>query len=85
MTESIGWILAAVVAALVAAARLVSKPKKAPQMAQKPPEDVGAAHARDAIETAAQRNMGDIDNALKGDDAVGSLARLANLAQKRRF
>ena len=85
MIDSIGWILAAVAALLVAVSRRLGKPKKRHRIAPEPPPDVGAAHARDAIETAAARNIGEIDDALKGDDAVGSLARLANIAQKRRF
>ena len=85
MIDSIGWILAAVAAVLVAVSRMLGKPKKRHRIAPEPPPDVGATHARDAIETAAARNMGEIDNALKGNDAVDSLARLANIAQTRRF
>lgn len=85
MTETIGWAMAAAAAALVALARVLGKGKKRPTLPAEPPEQVAADHARDAIQNAAQSKMDEIDDALKGDDPTASLARLANLANKRRL
>ena len=79
MTETIGWAMAAAAAALVALARVLGKGKKRPTLPVEPPEQVAADHARDAIQDAAQSKMDEID------DPTASLARLANLANKRRI
>lgn len=84
MIDSIGWVLAAVVAVLVAAARVMGKGRKPPVMPSEPPEQVAATHAREAIEDAAQSKLDDVDDARESDDPAGALADLANRAQRRR-
>ena len=85
MISSMDWALALGAAVLVFLARMLAKSKKPPQMPPEPTESPAATHAREAIETAAQRRIDDVDEALKGDDPTESLARLADLANKRRI
>lgn len=65
--------LAAVVGRFVSAKR-----RKVTRVPTAPPEQVAASHAIDAIETAAQRNLDAIDDALRGDDPAGDVADMAN-------
>ena len=84
MTESLGWVVAAVVGVLAILNRLVAGKRERLEGPTAPPEQVAAPHAQDAIKTAAQRNMDEVDDALEGDDVAGDLARLANRAARRR-
>ena len=85
MTESLGWVVALVVGVLAVVNRLVSKKReKAAKGPTAPPEQIAAAHARDAIKDAAERNMGEINDALQGEDVATKLADIANRAAKRR-
>ena len=70
----------AILAALVAVVgRCVSAKRNArAKVPTGPPDQVAASHARDAIETAAQRNLDAIDDALEGDDPAGDVADMAN-------
>ena len=84
MTETAGWVLAAVAALLVAAARVLKAGVNPPKMPLPPPMAPGASHAREAIEDAARRNVDEINDAETGADPAGQLADLANRAQRRR-
>ena len=84
MTESLGWVVAAVVGVLAILNRLVAGKRERLEGPTAPPEQVAATHAQDAIETAAQRNMDEVDDALEGEDVAGALAKLANRAARRR-
>ena len=76
--------MAVVVAIVAMAARCASGKRRHPAKAVAPLPGPGASHARSAIEDAAQRNVGVIDDALTGPDVAEELARLANRAAKRR-
>ena len=84
MTESLGWVVAAVVGVLAILNRLVTGKRERLEGPPVPPEQVAAPHAQDAIKTAAQRNMDEVDDALEGDDGAGELAKRANRAARRR-
>ena len=79
MVDSLGWAVAILAALVAVVGRFVSaKRRKVTRVPTAPPEQVAASHARDAIETAAQRDMGAIDDALEGDDPAGDVADMAN-------
>ena len=79
MAESLGWAVAILAALAAVVGRCVSaKRRKVTRVPTAPPEQVAASHARDAIETAAQRNLDAIDDALEGDDPAGDVADMAN-------
>ena len=79
MVESIGWAVAILAALVAVVGRCVSNKRNArARTPTAPPDQVAASHARDAIETAAQRDMDAIDDALEGDDPAGDVADLAN-------
>ena len=74
-----------VVGVLAVVNRLVSKKReKAAKGPTAPPEQIAAAHARDAIKDAAERNMSEVDDAMEGEDVATKLSELANRAAKRR-
>ena len=85
MIDSVLWVGAVIVALLLAVSRFArGGDKKAPQPAQKPPEPVGAIHAREVIETALSEETEAIKQAREGDDPARDLAALANMANKAR-
>ena len=85
MIDSVLWVGAVIVALLLAVSRFArGGDKKAPQPAHKPPEPVGAIHAREVIETALSEETEAIKQAREGDDPAGDLAALANMANKAR-
>lgn len=84
MTESLGWVVAAVVGVLAILNRLVAGKRERLEVPTAPPKQVAEGHARDAIEAAAEANIEEIDEATQGDDVAGDLARLANRAARRR-
>ena len=85
MTESLGWVVAVVVGVLAVVNRCISKKRdKAVKGPVAPPEQIAASHARDAIESAAQRDMDEVSDAMEGDKVAEKLAELANRAAKRR-
>ena len=85
MTESLGWVVAIVVGVLAVLNRCISKKRdNAVKGPTAPPEQVAASHARDAIKDAAERNMGEVDDAMEGEDVAAKLSELANRAAKRR-
>ncbi len=85
MIDSVLWVGAVIVALLLAVSRFArGDQKKAPESPQKPPEQVGAIHAREVIETALSEQTEAIKQAREGDDPAGDLAALANMANKAR-
>ena len=85
MTESLGWVVALVVGVLAAFNRIVAMRRNNDVGEHTaPPDQIAVTHAKEAIKSAAAQNMGEIDDAMEGDDVASKLAELANRAAKRR-